>query len=229
MRAGRFAAIMAPGTIARLSNGDMARLLIADDDPLTLSGIELLLGQSTHAIVARARDGEQALAATEKAAPDILILDVDMPGLDGIEVLRVLRERGDRRPVVLLTARITDRRTYEALQLGLDGLVIKARAPDVLLTCIESVSQGRRWIDHEMLQRAMEVSLSGDEKADPLRNLSAREQVVVQHVLKGLRNRDIAAQLGVTEGTIKVHLHNIFEKLDISSRTELVLKATGAG
>lgn len=208
----------------------MARLLIAEDDPLTLSGIELLLTESVHDVVAKVRDGNSALKAAVEAKPDILILDVDMPGRSGIEVLRALRGRGDKRPVILLTGKITDRSTYEALQLGLDGLVIKARAPEVLLTCIESVSAGRRWIDHEMLQRAMEVSLSGDDdSANPLRILSVREQEVADHVLKGLRNRDIAAQLGVTEGTVKVHLHNIFEKLGISSRTELVLKARNSG
>lgn len=204
----------------------MARLLIAEDDPLTLSGIQLLLQQSLHQVVATVGDGDAALAAARANDADILILDVDMPGLSGIDILRLLRGEGDKRPIILLTGKISDQRAYEALQLGLEGLVIKTRAPEVLLTCIESVAAGRRWIDHEMLQRAMEVSLVGPEAGDPLRNLSVREHAVVQHVLKGLRNRDIAAQLGVTEGTVKVHLHNIFEKLEISSRTELVLKAT---
>jgi two-component system, NarL family, nitrate/nitrite response regulator NarL len=208
----------------------MARLLIAEDDPLTLSGIELLVRGSVHSIVATVADGDAALSMARSTDADVLILDVEMPKRSGIEVLRELRGAGDRRPVILLTGKITDQRAYEALQLGLEGLVIKTRAPEVLLTCVESVLHGRRWIDHEMLQRAMEVSLTGEAASvDPLRNLSAREQTVVQHVLKGLRNRDIAEQLGVTEGTIKVHLHNIFEKLDVSSRTELVLMATRNG
>lgn len=204
----------------------MARLLIAEDDPLTLSGIELLIQQSMHSVAAKVGDGDAALKAAAELPVDLLILDVEMPRRSGIDVLRTLRSSGDKRPVILLTGKITDQRAYEALQLGLEGLVIKTRAPELLLTCIESVLQGRRWIDHEMLQRAMEVSLSGADGTDPLRILSAREQVVVEHVLKGLRNRDIAGQLGVTEGTVKVHLHNIFEKLNISSRTELVLLAT---
>ena len=204
----------------------MAKVLLAEDDPLTLSGIELLLAGTLYEVVAAVVDGGAALERLPIVRPDIAILDVDMPGRSGIEVLRTLRERGDRRPVVLLTARIADGKAYEALQLGVNGLVIKSRAPQCLLTCLDAVSHGRRWIDHEILQRAMDLSLTDPGAADPLHKLSSRERAVVGLVLRGLRNKEIASELGVSEGTIKVHLHNVFEKLGVSSRTELVLAAS---
>jgi len=202
----------------------MVKVLLADDDPLTRAGIKLLLSNSNHHVVAEAEDGLAALEVMTTARPDLFLLDFDMPHRSGFDVLRTLRERGDKRPVVLLTGRIPDKRAYEALQLGLNGLVIKAQAMTQLLPCLDAVVQGRRSIDHDILQRAMDFSLQPqDEAQGALSSLSQRERSVAELVVKGLRNRDIAAELGIGEGTVKVHLHKIFEKLGVSSRTELAL------
>jgi two-component system, NarL family, nitrate/nitrite response regulator NarL len=202
----------------------MTRLLIAEDDPLTLEGIKLLLGATNFEIVATAHDGESVLELIPAKRPDLLLLDFDMPGRSGLDVLRTLRERGDKRPVVLLTGSMSDRRVFEALQLGLNGLVIKSAAPKHLLTCLDSVVQGRRWIEHEVLQRAMELSLNPDgPTSDPLTPLSKRERAIVGLVLQGMRNKQIAGELGIGEGTVKVHLHNVFEKLGVGSRMELAM------
>jgi two-component system nitrate/nitrite response regulator NarL len=205
----------------------MTTLLIAEDDPLTLAGITLLIGQSLFEIVDTVSDGEAVLERLASKRPDMLLLDFDMPRRSGLDVLRTLRERGDKRPVVLLTGSMSDRRVYEALQIGLNGLVLKSAAPKNLLTCLDAVAQGRRWIEHEVLQRAMEISLDPDAReADPLQALSRRERSIVSLVLQGLRNKQIAGELGISEGTVKVHLHKIFEKLGVTSRTELALAAT---
>jgi two-component system nitrate/nitrite response regulator NarP len=205
------------------------KLLIAEDDPLTLEGIKLLLASSNHQVVATASDGESVLEQIPTKRPEILLLDFDMPKRSGLDVLRTLRERGDKRPVVLLTGSISDRRVYEALQLGLNGLVIKAAAHSHLLTCLDAVAQGKRWIEHEVLQRAMEISLSPDGAAsDPLHPLSKRERAIVGLLLQGMRNKEIAGELGIGEGTVKVHLHKIFDKLGVSSRMELALAASKA-
>lgn len=204
------------------------KILIAEDDPLTLEGIKLLLSRTNHEIVATATDGEAVLEALPTKRPDLLLLDFDMPRRSGLDVLRTLRERGDRRPVVLLTGNISDRRVYEALQHGLEGLVIKSAAPRDLLTCLDSVAQGRRWIDHDVLHRTMELSLRGEADGNPLHRLTRRERAVVGLLLQGLRNKEVAAELGIGEGTVKVHLHKAYEKLGVSSRMELALLVSKA-
>lgn len=203
----------------------MAKVLLAEDDPLTLAGIELLLSASNYQVGGTARTGGQALEMVPTIRPDMLILDYDMPERNGLDVLRALRSRGDMRPVVLLTGSINEHRAQEAMQSGVDGLVIKANAPRDLLMCLDAVAQGRRWFDQEMLQRAMAMSQSPDRAADPLARLSPRERAIAGLVQRGLRNRDVAGELGLTEGTVKVHLHKIFEKLGVQSRLELVLLA----
>jgi DNA-binding NarL/FixJ family response regulator len=203
----------------------VTRILLADDDPLTREGIKLLLSTSLYQVVGEAENGAEALALVPTARPDLLLLDFDMPERSGFEVLRTLRERGDKRPVVLLTGRMPDERVYQALQAGLNGLVIKSMALQQLLTCLDAVMAGRRWIDHDILQRAMDFSLAAQDgaAAGPLAALSQRERCVADLVVRGLKNRDIAAELGIGEGTVKVHLRNTFEKLGVATRTELAL------
>lgn len=200
----------------------MTKVLLAEDDPLTLSGIELLLAKTNYKIAAAVTSGEEVLDHLPTARPDMLILDVDMPGRTGLDILRILRSRGNDCPVVLLTGRIDDRRATEAIQLAVNGLVMKSAAPSDLIPCLDSVMQGRRWVDREVLQRAMDYTLSKD-RDDPLKVLSPREKAIAALVQQGLRNKEIAAELGLTEGTVKVHLHKIFDKLGIKSRTELIL------
>lgn len=199
------------------------RILVAEDDPLTLEGIKLVLAVSLHEIVATFDNGEAALENLAAARPDMLLLDFDMPKRSGLDVLRSLRERGDTRPIILLTASMSDDRVYEALKLGLNGLVIKSVAPRDLPICVDAVAHGRRWIDHDVLQRVMERTLSGSASSDPLEQLTARQRAIVALVVQGHRNRDIAAELGISEGTIKVHLHSIYDKLGVSNRLELAL------
>ena len=203
----------------------MTRVLVAEDDPLTLSGISMLLDKTNFEVVATVNTGTAALDALPKARPDMLILDNSMPERTGLDVLRTLRHRGDNRSVILLTGGINDQATKEAMQLGVDGIVIKSTAPRDLLTCLETVVQGRRWLDQEVMQRAMQLAMSPDSPRDPLEALSARERAVASLAQRGLRNKEIADELGLTEGTVKVHLHKVFEKLGLRGRTELILLA----
>ncbi len=203
----------------------MTRVLVAEDDPLTLSGISMLLDKTNFEVVAAVNTGTAALDALPKARPDMLILDNSMPERTGLDVLRTLRHRGDNRSVILLTGGINDQATKEAMQLGVDGIVIKSTAPRDLLTCLEAVVRGRRWLDQEVMQRAMQLAMSPDSPRDPLEALSARERAVASLAQRGLRNKEIADELGLTEGTVKVHLHKVFEKLGVRGRTELILLA----
>lgn len=205
----------------------MTKVLVAEDDPLTLAGINILLDKTNFEVVATVSNGTAALDALSTVRPDMLILDNSMPERTGLDVLRTIRNRGDNRPVVLLTGGINDQVTKEAMQLGVNGIVIKSTAPRDLLICLETVMQGRRWLDQEIMQRAMLLAMSPDGPRDPFEMLSGRERAVASLAQRGLRNREIADELGLTEGTVKVHLHKVFEKLGVRGRTELILLAQG--
>lgn len=207
----------------------MTKVLVADDDPLTMAGITALLDQTNFDVVATVNTGAAVLDTLAGARPDLLILDNGMPERSGLDVLRTLRSRGDNRPVVLLTGNLNDELAREAIQLSVNGIVIKATAPRDLLTCLESVVQGRRWLDQDVMQRVMEQAMSPDAPRDPFEALSGRERAVASLARRGLRNKEIADELGLTEGTVKVHLHKVFDKLSIRGRTELILLAQDRG
>ena len=202
----------------------MTKVLIADDHPLVLSGIQNVLDNSSFQVVAALNNGNSVLDSLPETEPDILLLDLRMPGRSGLDVLRTLRQRGDSRPVVLLTAHVNDRDLVEALQLGVNGLILKDGAASLLLTCLEQIRSGHRWIDRGLLERGLELTLNGSAGgAEPLTSLTPREKAIARLTAKGMRNREVAAELGLTEGTVKVWLHRIYEKLGVNNRTELAL------
>jgi two-component system nitrate/nitrite response regulator NarP len=200
----------------------MTTVLLADDHPIIVTGVKALLGPSEFRIVGHVSNGEAALAAVDELDPGILLVDYRMPKKTGLEVLRILRQKGDQRPVVFLTASVDERAVLDAYQLGLNGLVMKHAAPDLLLICLEEVRRGGRWIDQMLLQRALTAAL-GSKSADGLSALSPREREIVNLVAAGDRPPEIAQKLGISPGTVKVHLHRIYEKLGVGSRAELIL------
>ena len=203
----------------------MTRILIADDHPIILSGAAALLRGTRFEVVAQVKTGAEVLAKLAEVAPDILILDVQMPECSGLEVLRIIRGRNDSRPVILLTAGIDDRQAMEAIKLGVNGIVLKDTAPETLLDCLNVVGGGGRWIDPTILQDTLTAAAREEASQSSWDLLSPRERSVAELVITGLRNREIALQLGITEGTVKVHLYKVYEKLGVKSRTELVLQA----
>lgn len=207
----------------------MTRVLIADDHPIVLSGAAALLRDTRFEVVAKLATGAAVLAAMEEATPDILILDVQMPERSGLDVLRTIRSQNDARPVILLTAGIDNHQATEAITLGVNGLVLKDTAPETLLDCLDAVSNGKRWIDPTILQNTLSATAQTNANQPGWDLLSPRERHVAQLVVTGLRNREIALQLGIAEGTVKVHLYKVYEKLGVKSRTELVVQARSLG
>jgi len=200
----------------------MTSVLIADDHAFIRAGVEAVLRGSRFEIVEQCSDGEEALAAVARVDPDICIFDIRMPKFDGVAALLALRESGDRRPVVLLTADLRDAHLLSAVKAGVNGIVLKDGAEDSLLDCLEAVAAGRRAVSAELLQRALDLSLA-EAKPNPLDALAPRERAIVEQVGRGLRNREIGAALGMTEGTVKVYLHAIYQKLGVENRTELAV------
>jgi DNA-binding NarL/FixJ family response regulator len=144
-----------------------------------------------------------------------------MPDGGGLDVLRQLRATRRSPAVILLTAGMDDTQILTADKLGPEGMVLKTSDPALLLECMEQVRKGERWVDPEIEERTRQVK----ERASRAPSLTPRERELIDLVRQGLRNRDIAAQLGVTEGTVKVYLHAIFDKLGVDNRTELAMRA----
>ena len=129
----------------------MTRVLMADDHPFIMAGVEAILQGSGYKIVGKAPNGTALLEAVPSARPDIILLDVEMPERDGVDVLLTLRSRGDTRPIVLLTASLDDHRLFQALKAGVNGILLKDGAEEVLVQCLDAVRSGKRWIENELL------------------------------------------------------------------------------
>ncbi|HZS34692.1 MAG TPA: response regulator transcription factor [Methylomirabilota bacterium] len=208
-----------------------ASLVLADDHPIVLDGLErLFTGQADLAVVARCVDGTEALRAVREHRPDVLVLDVRMPGLDGFAILRELRREALPTRVVLLSAELDEDQVLEAMRLGVRGVVLKEMAPRMLVECVRKVVAGEQWIERRSLGRALDRMLrreAGLREVAAL--LTAREIEIVRLVAEGLRNQAIAERLHISEGTVKVHLHNIYEKLGVDSRVALTVYAREKG
>ena len=198
----------------------MASIIIADDHPIMLSGIESVLTAAGHEIAARAGTGEGALAAP---SGELFLLDLRMPGGSGLDVLRALRQRGDARPVILISSAIDSASLREALALGVAGLVLKGCTPAQLVLCIDQVLRGQRWIDPGLIETAMAASNAPG--LGRLDRLSPRELAIVRLVVEGMRNRDIGLRMGMTEGNVKVTLHRVYERLGVTNRVEMAMLA----
>jgi two-component system nitrate/nitrite response regulator NarP len=185
------------------------------------AALDVLLRGSDYQLIGRARSGSDALAQVQRLKPDLLLLDVNMPDGSGLDVLRQLRS-GRRAPaVVLLTAGMDDSQLLAADKLAPEAIVLKTSDPALLLDCMEQVRKGERCLDPEVGERMRQAK----DRASRAPSLTPRERELIDLVRQGLRNRDIAAQLGVTEGTVKVYLHAIFDKLGVDNRTELAMRA----
>ncbi|HET9629333.1 MAG TPA: response regulator transcription factor [Novosphingobium sp.] len=202
----------------------MTSVLIADDHPFLRAGVQAVLAPTPFKIVAAVGSGEEALAAIEAHDPDICIFDVTMPAPDGVATLRTIREAGDNRPVILLTAHIDDHRLAKAIAAGVNGIVSKDGAEDILAESLERVLAGETVIAPELLERAR-LQAGDADRPSPFATLTPRERTIVARAMRGARNRDIAAELGITEGTVKVYLHALYQKLGVDNRTELAVLA----
>lgn len=200
----------------------MTRIVLADDHPFLRTGVEEVLGGLGIEIAASVDNGAAALQAVEREDPDVVVLDVRMPQMCGISVLEAMRARGDERPVILLTAQIEDAALLSAVKAKVDGIVFKDGAENRLHQAIEVVLTGERFIDQPLMQRALDLAIDNP-RPSPLARLTVRESQIAQAVAVGKRNRDIADEIGTTEGSVKVYLHRIYEKLGIGSRTELAV------
>lgn len=207
------------------------RVALADDHPIVLDGLVQLFGlEPDIEVVARCRDADEALRAIRTQTPDVIVLDLLMPGGGGLELLRAIHGDAVTTRVVLLTAAVDDDQLLEAIRLGAQGVVLKDMAPKLLVDAVREVHHQGQWLEKGLGGRALRRLLSREAQAGQAsRLLTAREREVVRLVATGYPNRAIAERLSISEGTVKVHVHNIYEKLDVNGRIELLLFARENG
>jgi len=207
------------------------RIVLVDDHPIVLDGLEQLFNTEPDLeVVGRATTSEGALGAIDAFRPDIVVLDLAMPGHDGLWVVEQMNARGIETRVVLLTAHLDEMRLLEAVRLGVAGVVLKEMAPRLLVECVRKVHAGEKWLEKQSVARAIDRVAKRESDLQQLSKiLTPRELEIVRLVAEGLRNREIADRLTITEGTVKIHLHNIYEKLGVSGRPQLILFATRQG
>lgn len=204
----------------------MTRVLLADDHKFFRAGVEAALRAGGIDVVASVDDGESALTMMPVCDPDIVILDLKMPGQGGVATLQALRKAGDTRPVIVLAAEVEDDALVAIIAAGVNAIVSKAGAELRLMEAIQTIKQGTLFIDSDLMDCAMALA-KAEVKTSALDLLSPRERQVAEQVALGRRNREIAAEVHVTEGTIKIYLHNIYRKLGIGTRTELATMIMG--
>jgi DNA-binding NarL/FixJ family response regulator len=207
------------------------RIVIADDHPVVRRGLtQFIADEDGLEIVAECADGQAALEAVTRFAPDVLIVDLQMPQLDGIEVLRRLSALPSPPATVLLAGNISDDEVIAAMRLGVKGVVLKEMAPALLVACIRKVATGGTWLEKEAVGRAMEKMLRHEQSRQKVRDmLTPREIDIVRMVASGLGNREIGEKLFITEGTVKTHLHSVYEKLGLKGRVQVANYAQEKG
>lgn len=211
----------------------MIRICLADDQALMRSGLKALFGLLGGVeVVAEAEDGEAAVAAVLSSTPDVLLLDVRMPRLNGVGVIRKLAQCRSLPPTLLLTTFEDDAALVQGIRAGARGYLLKGVSPEILLEAVRTVARGETYLYVPPVSNATREGIrdaAGDERAPILETLTNRETEILRLMASGIGNREIAVALGLSEGTVKNHITNIFSKLAVSDRVKAVLRAIAMG
>ena len=217
----------------------MIRVAIADDHPIVRDGIrKLLMLEDDVEVVGEAGDGREILQLIQEKDPDILLLDLRMPDMDGLAVMQTLQNANMRTKVIVLTASEDKSEFVQAMKLGCSGIVLKQTQPDLIVKSIRKVYAGEIWLDSHTTAAVMRQFASPADIANGIAAtgktrerspLSQREREIVALVSQGYKNKEMAEKMFISEQTVKNHLHNIFDKLGVSDRLELALYAIHKG
>ena len=214
--------------MSEAARGAPIRIAVADDHPVVREGLVAMLEtQPDFAIVGSGTSGTDALALVESADPDVLLLDLEMPELDGVGVLRALREAGARVRAIVFTVFDTDERIIAAVEAGAAGYLLKGAPRADVFSAVRVVAAGGSLLAPLAASAVLRRVRGESPPAAP--SLTMRERTVLEHLARGLGNKQIAARLGITERTVKFHVSSVFTKLGAANRTEAVTRAAQAG
>ena len=210
------------------------KVVIADDQSLVRAGLRMILeSQGDIKVVAEASDGEEALAACKLHHPDVVLMDVKMPRLNGLEALRRLAGLGDSAKVLILTTFDLDEYVYEALRDGASGFLLKDVRPAQLIEAVRGVIDGDALlapsVTRRLIEKFMQASRLPATTASLLRRLTPRESEVLKLVARGLKNSEIAEALFLSESTVKTHVARVLSKLELRDRAQAVVLAYESG
>ena len=214
------------------------KVMIADDHPIVREGLrKLLLLEDDIDVVGEACDGRDLLEKASEMQPDVILLDLRMPNLDGLGALQTLVHTGSKARVIILTASEDKNEFVQAMKLGCSGIVLKQTSADLIVKSIRKVHSGEIWLDSNttaavMRQFASPLDAASGDTRGRIRErspLSNREREIVGLVAQGYKNKEMAEKMFISEQTVKNHLHNIFDKLGVSDRLELALYAIHKG
>jgi DNA-binding NarL/FixJ family response regulator len=197
----------------------LVSVIVADDHPIVLRGLmEILRVPPDISVVAACTCGRDAAAAIQQFAPDVAVLDIIMPDLNGLDILSIIKRHGFKTSVVILTAVATEDHVLAAMTRGAKGLLFKDTAPDNLVDCVREVAKGKLWFPNDPIGAARERETGPQAEIGAL---TPREWQIALLVSEGLTDKLVAEQLNLAESTVKSHLHNIYKKLDLPNRTAL--------
>jgi DNA-binding NarL/FixJ family response regulator len=220
-----------PGPTPPSAGADAIRVLVVDDHALFRRGLEMVLGQEEDiAVVGEAGDGAEALALARELTPDIVLMDIRMPRRSGIEACTAIKDLVPSAKIIMLTISDEEADLYEAIRAGASGYLLKEISIDEVATAIRAVAGGQSLISPSMASKLLTEFASMIKRGDgrqqvPAPRLTERELEVLKLVARGLNNRDIAKELYISENTVKNHVRNILEKLQLHSRMEAVVYA----
>jgi DNA-binding NarL/FixJ family response regulator len=205
------------------------RILVADDHPVVRDGLVAILStQPDFLVVGEAGTGDDVVRQVAALRPDVVLLDLEMPGMDGVDALRALRARNDRVRVLVFTAFDTDDRILAAVRAGAQGYLLKGVPRDEIFQAVRVVHAGNSLLQPVVASRLLR-QVSEETIAAPVEPLTARELDVLRLLMRGLQNKEIAHELVVTERTVKFHVSSILRKLGAGNRTEAVAIANQRG
>jgi DNA-binding NarL/FixJ family response regulator len=211
------------------------RVLVVDDEPLVRGGVRMILeSESDIEVVGEAADGNEALEQAHALTPDVVILDIRMPGLDGIETTRrLLQRRHDPPRILILTTFDLDEYVYEAMKAGASGFILKNVPPTKLVDAVRTVADGDALlapaITRRMIERFVQRAPTGTGRPTALATLTERELGVLRLIARGLSNAEIARSLFLSEATVKSHVNRVLSKLDLRDRTQATVLAYETG
>lgn len=207
------------------------RILVVDDHLVVREGLKLIFEtEKDYEVVGEAENGEKAIALTEQLKPDVILMDLNMPKISGLEVIKALNEKNNSVPIIILTTYNDDHLIMEGLSLGAKGYLLKDATREELIRTVESAIRGEILLQPEICNSIFSLKKEPNQSNNSLNAaITERELFILQAVARGCTSKEIAFDMGISERTVKAHLTNIYSKLNVDSRSEAVAVAIEQG